>query len=132
MPDSASVPAKVTVTSVLFHPFAFGSGKALAEATGRVLSILTLTDAELVNPAAFTAVQVSVVPPVSSVSVTGPHPVEEITPDSGSLTFHAITGKDVSVPPVPIVAYTLAPLKITAPAPVRPVPVIVALTWLQD
>ena len=40
MPDNASVPEKVTVTSVLFQPFAFGEGDAAAEAVGAVLSML--------------------------------------------------------------------------------------------
>src|SRR5437773_8118135 len=38
--DSASAPMKVTVTSVLFQPFAFASGNWAAEAVGAVLSML--------------------------------------------------------------------------------------------
>src|SRR5207247_1275554 len=38
--DRASVPVKVTVTSVLFQPLAFASGNWAAEAVGAVLSML--------------------------------------------------------------------------------------------
>src|SRR5437879_6744541 len=40
MVDRTSVPVKVTVTSVLFQPFAFASGNWAAEAVGAVLSML--------------------------------------------------------------------------------------------
>src|SRR5262245_29777951 len=40
IPERSSTPENVTVTSVLFHPFAFAAGVAFAEAIGRVLSIL--------------------------------------------------------------------------------------------
>jgi len=52
MPDPKSVPVEVTVTLVLFQPLAFGTGIALAIATGGVLSIfiVALTGA-LVFPA---------------------------------------------------------------------------------
>jgi hypothetical protein len=40
IPDPASFPVKVTVTSVLFHPLAFADGLTLAVAVGAVLSIL--------------------------------------------------------------------------------------------
>ena len=39
-PDPPSEPENVTVTSVLFQPFEFDAGNALALAVGAVLSIL--------------------------------------------------------------------------------------------
>src|SRR5712691_6360883 len=50
--DRASVPVKVTVTSVLFQPLAFASGNWAAEAVGAVLSMLIpLTVAVALLPA---------------------------------------------------------------------------------
>src|SRR5437868_367222 len=43
MPDRLSFPLKVTVTSVLFQPKAFGAGLRLPVITGFVLSIFTVT-----------------------------------------------------------------------------------------
>ncbi len=43
MPDSSSLPLKLTVTLVLFHPLAFGAGEASAFAVGAVLSIESFT-----------------------------------------------------------------------------------------
>src|SRR5437867_3243559 len=40
IPDKVSAPLKVTVTLVLFHPFAFAAGDAVALAVGAVLSML--------------------------------------------------------------------------------------------
>jgi hypothetical protein len=40
IPDKASVPAKVTVTFELFHPYPFAGGAAVAVAVGFVKSIL--------------------------------------------------------------------------------------------
>jgi len=45
IPESASLPVNVTVTSVLFQPLAFAPGLALALAVGGVLSMLTECDA---------------------------------------------------------------------------------------
>ena len=51
MPDRASVPVKLTVTFVLFQPLAFGTGKALAEIVGGVLSMLRVKGVTLMLPA---------------------------------------------------------------------------------
>jgi hypothetical protein len=57
-PDPASVPLKLTTTFVLFQPFAFGAGVALADADGATLSICTVTTllAALTFPALSVAV----------------------------------------------------------------------------
>jgi hypothetical protein len=56
------------------------------ESCGAVLSILIVTEAELVNPALFVAEQVKVVPVVSAVRFEGEQPFEERIPDSLSVT----------------------------------------------
>ncbi len=43
MPERASEPLKLTVTSVLFQPLALGAGKTLTLAVGAVLSILIVS-----------------------------------------------------------------------------------------
>src|SRR3989442_322988 len=43
MPEAASAQVNVTVTSVLFHPAAFGDGDATAVIVGGALSTLTVT-----------------------------------------------------------------------------------------
>src|SRR5260370_23888598 len=75
MPDSASVPANVTVTLVLFQPAALGAGVADAIATGGVMSSLSVTDTDPASPAPSATVHVNVVPGVSMVTVTGSQPV---------------------------------------------------------
>jgi hypothetical protein len=89
MPERLSAPVNVTVTLVLFHPAPFGAGDAAAVAVGGVMSILTVTDADRVSPAPFTALHVKVVPAVSVVRAAGSQPVlaSELMPDVGSLTF---------------------------------------------
>src|SRR5688500_13852351 len=52
IPASASLPRKETVTSLLFQPFAFGPGGALAATVGAVLSMLMPACA---SPAVFPA-----------------------------------------------------------------------------
>jgi hypothetical protein len=60
MSESASEPLKLTVTSPLFQPFAFGAGEADALAVGEVLSMLIpLTVAEALLPALSSAVPVT-------------------------------------------------------------------------
>ena len=52
IPDRASAPLNVTVTSVLFQPFALAAGDAEAEASGAVLSMLMpVTSSPLLLPA---------------------------------------------------------------------------------
>src|SRR5262245_51247300 len=87
MPDNASVPVKLITTGVLFHPLAFALGERLPVTTGSVLSIFTVTLAELVKPAPFVAEHVRVVPAVSLFSGVAPQPVVDAIPDSGSETF---------------------------------------------
>ena len=69
----------------MVHP---GAGRP--EITGGVLSILIVTETELLKPAPLVAEQVIFVPAVSAVSVTGPQPVEVAIPDSGSVTDQEI------------------------------------------
>src|SRR5436190_1150270 len=54
--------------------------------TGGVLSILTVTESELLRPALFVGTQVRIVPAVSRLRTVSPHPDAEAIPDSGSLT----------------------------------------------
>jgi len=84
IPESASTALKLTVTAVLFQPFAFGVVR-VDETTGAVLSILIVTDADADSPALFTAVHVIIVPGVSALRVTEAHPVLDEMPDSGSV-----------------------------------------------
>src|SRR5207237_77138 len=49
--DKESLPEKVTTTSLLFPPAAFGAGEAAAVTTGLVLSMLTLTAIDALLPA---------------------------------------------------------------------------------
>jgi hypothetical protein len=75
MPDSASVPANVTVTLVLFQPAALGAGIADATAVGGVMSSLSVADTDAASPAPSTAMQVNVMPAVSVARATGSQPV---------------------------------------------------------
>ncbi len=86
IPERLSVPVHDTVTLVLFQPLALGTGITWGVATGGVWSILMVTETELCNPAPLVAEQVKVTPGVSAVSVVLPQPVEDVTPDSGSVT----------------------------------------------
>jgi hypothetical protein len=71
-PEPLSVPVKLTVTSVLFQPWAFGPGEALALAVGGVLSILTAGDVNvLLLPAASVTVTAPVTDAPSDVSISG-------------------------------------------------------------
>jgi hypothetical protein len=71
-PEPLSVPVKLTVTSVLFQPWAFGPGEALALAVGGVLSILTAGDWNvLLLPAASVTVTAPVTDAPSDVSISG-------------------------------------------------------------
>ena len=76
---------KLTVTLVLFHPAALGVGERDPKIVGGVVSRLTVTVLELGRPAPFTAEHVSVRPAVSVVMDVEPQPVEDATPDSGSV-----------------------------------------------
>src|SRR5258708_5963817 len=80
MPESASEPANVTVTLVLFQPAAFGAGEILGTIEGGLVSILTVTDVEAVAPWPFVALHVNVVPLVSAPSIEVLQPVLEVIP----------------------------------------------------
>src|SRR5262245_4678935 len=72
----ASVQSQLTVTSELFHPFAFGAGlSGLKVTTGLVASRFTVTDFDL-GPFDATTAQVTVSPEVSVVTRVVSHPVE--------------------------------------------------------
>src|SRR2546425_12995094 len=82
MPESASVPLKLTATSVLFHPAAFGAGKAAACAIGGVLSILTEGEVKVaVLPAASFTVTLPLTDAPSAVSDSGLGTDVDATPD---------------------------------------------------
>src|SRR5215470_1619602 len=55
--------------------------------TAGVLSILTVTDADVDRPTPFVAEHVNVTPVVSAVSIVAVQPDEDAIPDSGSITF---------------------------------------------
>jgi hypothetical protein len=86
-PERLSVPVNVIVTLPLFQLFPFGRGSALATTAGGVLSILIVTEALRGRPAAFVAEHVRIVPDVSVVRLVDVHPVEDVIPDSGSVTL---------------------------------------------
>lgn len=71
------------------------------DSVGAVLSILIVTEAELVPPTLFVAEQVSVVPAVSLVRFEAAQPVEEEIPVSGSLTDQLTATSLVYQPPDP-------------------------------
>jgi hypothetical protein len=106
IPDSASLPLKVTVTSVLFQPSVFAAGDGEADAVGAVASRLIVTDCDAVPPA-LVALQVSVVPAVSAVIVMGPQPLVLVTVLSGSVTVQdkstSLTYQPLLVPAVPVI-----------------------------
>ena len=83
-PDRASEQEKVTVTFALFQPNTFGAGDREYVIVGGVMSNFTVMDEELDSPTPFVAVQVKVVPEVSTLWVTAPQPDEDAMPDSGS------------------------------------------------
>src|SRR5207302_5255903 len=90
MPDCtgpASVHVKLTATLVLFQPWALADGVLLPVMTGFVVSILMLTETELLRPAPLVAEQVRAVPAVSVVKFDAVQPEELAMPDSGSVTL---------------------------------------------
>src|SRR5712691_2737017 len=67
-PDRLSLQVKLTVTSVLFQPFAFGAGLRAAVIVGGVLSILTAGEVKVaLFPARSATVTVPVTAPPSAV-----------------------------------------------------------------
>src|SRR5437870_1779279 len=82
VPERLSAPVNVTVTSVLFHPLALGSGDTLAEATGALLSIFNAGDRRVaVLPAASDTTTVPSTLDPSRVSTSGLKTDVETTPD---------------------------------------------------
>jgi hypothetical protein len=106
MPERASNPLKLTVTSVLFQPLAFGAGEGLALAVGAVASLFMVTDCELVPPA-LVAEHVSVWLMVSVVIFSVPHPLEDVMVDSASVTVQLTVTSEVYHPLLPNVPDTL-------------------------
>src|SRR5262249_44563931 len=98
MPDNASVPLKLAVTEVLFHPLAFAFGERPAVTAGFVLSTFTVTLEELVTPSPLVAEHVTVAPAVSLVNVVAPQPFDEAMPDSGSDTLQLMLTSPVYQP----------------------------------
>src|SRR5207244_1219196 len=87
--ERLSVPVNVTVTSVLFHPFTLGRGRAAATASGAFLSIFTAGDVNvLLLPAASvtTTVPLTLVP--STLNTRGLATEVEATPDKLSFVVN--------------------------------------------
>ena len=98
IPDSPSEQVKLTVTFVLFQPFAFAAGARLPEIVGAVLSNFTTTDPVPELPTWSLAVDVFVTPAVSAVTLSvagvGPDPM----PDPASVAPHVIVAFDLLQP----------------------------------
>src|SRR6266404_3953174 len=71
IPLTTSVHVKLTRTSVLFQPAAFGGGLTTALTAGRLLSMLSVTDTLAWFPAMSTAVPLTTCPAPSVLTVTG-------------------------------------------------------------
>src|SRR3989442_21364 len=71
IPLPPSVQVKLTRTSVLFQPAAFGCGLTTALTPGRLLSMLSVTDTLAWFPATSTAVPLTTCPAPSVLTVTG-------------------------------------------------------------
>ena len=86
MSESVSVPAKVTVTSVLFQPAAFAAGDGVAVTLGAVLSMLTSdTLAEALLPARSVTVNVVALARAFGGEGKGARSRASSRPDSASL-----------------------------------------------
>src|SRR5690349_15647565 len=81
-PERLSAQVNATLTLVLFHPAAFGTGVAPAVMVGDVLSMLMLTLADAVFPALSTAVPAAIWFAPSAFSVAGA--VQVAMPDNAS------------------------------------------------
>ena len=69
IPETVSVPVKVTITSVLFQLLALGSGDFVALAVGFVRSVLIVTVVEPEFPARSVHVLVPVCDPLSPLTL---------------------------------------------------------------
>src|SRR5438093_288596 len=91
MPESASRPLKLTVSSVLFHPAALGCGAAAVCTVGGALSILTAGEVNVaVLPAASVAVTVPVTADPSLVSDNGLGTEVDAGPERASVAVKLI------------------------------------------
>src|ERR1051326_283967 len=90
MPDTVSEQVKLTVSWVLFQPFAFRGGLALPLMVGGVLSSLTVTEPVPELPSLSVAVDVMVVPVVFAdwLSLAGVGPLP--TPEPASVALQVI------------------------------------------
>ena len=89
---------------------------------GALLSILIVTDAELLRPTLFVVMHVRTVPAVSAVSVTGPQPDEDVMADSASVTLQlTVTGLVYHpfVPCVPVMVGVITGGVVSVVAPIR-------------
>ena len=86
MPDVASAPGNLTVSGWRCQPFAFGSGTGSGTSVGAVLSSLIVL-VTFVSPPSLTALQLSVVPNVSALTVLVSQPSVSRMVDSGSVTI---------------------------------------------
>jgi hypothetical protein len=90
MPDGVSEHVKLTATSVLFHPDAFGAGLRVPVIVGAVLSSLTVTEPFPTLPRRSLAVEVIVTPVVLAVCESEAGVGPEPTPDPASVADHVI------------------------------------------
>src|SRR5438067_608262 len=79
----------------------------LATIVGRVRSIMIVTDPVFDRLTRLVAEQVTAVPLVSAVSVTGSHPLVDATPDCESLTRHVTVTALTYQPLLPSVPLTI-------------------------
>src|SRR5262245_25210334 len=89
-PENASVAVKPIAKAWLYQPFASAPRSGTAVTAGAVLSILIVTDRFAVSPALLRAVQVSVLPVVSAVTLPRAQFVRLAIPDSGSRAVQRI------------------------------------------
>ena len=85
-PDMASLPLKLTESAWLYQPLASAARAGLGVAPGAVLSILKVFETVVIPPS-LSALQVSVMPVVSALSVRASHPSVDRMIDSGSTTL---------------------------------------------
>jgi hypothetical protein len=123
IPETSSLPENVNVTGWLYHPATSGDRSGAAVTVGGVVSILTSTDFVAVSPAAFVALQVSVVPVVSDESVVSSQPDVLVIADSASVTVQVTVTALVNHSFVPSVPTSFALTRggdVSASSPIAP------------
>jgi hypothetical protein len=126
--EMSSVTVQLTETSLVYQPLLPAVPTTLGVTTGAVLSIFTVTGAELDKPASFAAEQSKVVPVVSDVSEVATHPVLVTGVEMSSVTVQLTETSLVYQPLLPAVPTTLGVttsgvasyLKLKVPVPLLP------------